>query len=258
MFLNLFKQGGCTTPTPAEFNADGYPVGRLTGTKPGCGVILNPNSGTANYVVKWVGAGAMQIGSTHVTVSDPDGCDTRSSSTLTLIQTDPSKGCNVTFHELINPGSSMLVYFPVTVGGRTVTYSGFRNAVLVLQSNEAALEKCADIVCFDPNYLGTISSGRGAPLGGASVNPLAVRTLDLTHTSNGNISDFDAIFSPSSIVLQWRVDQTWVVGRNDLRDIGYVLPKSEAQRLHGSQFAKCGWLQRLHGRGAISRYHRRR
>ena len=115
MFLNLFKQGGCTTPTPAEFNADGYPVGRLTGTKPGCGVILKPNSGTANYVIKWAGAGAMQIGSTHVTVSDPDGCDTRTSSTLILIQTDPSKGCDVTFHELINPGSSMLVYFPETV-----------------------------------------------------------------------------------------------------------------------------------------------
>ena len=198
MFLNLLKQGVAALQFRLNLMKMATQSERSPGAAPGCGFPADPTNGTPNYVIKFVGKGAIEIADKFTVVpgGDPGNCVQKFA--LLIVLSTSSSGCRVTFHFISNPGASILGYFPITASGKPVIYSGMAKAVLVLQSEEAALDNCADIVCFDPNYLGTISSRAGIPLGGASINPQIVRTLDLTETSNENLSDWSGIPTPSA------------------------------------------------------------
>lgn len=188
MFLNLFKQGTCSIPNPTEFTENFYPNGTLSGTEPGCSLPINPSWGTTTpMVLRFTGAAAIQVANqmTLPVISDPDNCVV---SFNIVQQTSPTGSCVVTFYWKDNPGSAALMNFPLTVNSVAVNYQNFNNLSLTTQANDAANQNCADIACFDPNFLGVISSTAGIPLGGASVNPWAIRTLNLTNTTNGNQS----------------------------------------------------------------------
>ena len=207
MFINLMKQAGCAR-IPGETNDDGYPVGTIS-TQVGCEPLLPPSVynyiPSPNMVLRFDGAGAFRIFSNYNIISDVDNCvasGTPTGTNLFLLQTSSTGHCYVVLQLTVaqtNAGPD--AYFPATVNGTSVTYTNMSGLAFYLQSYESQYISCADVICFDPNYLGIFSNQVNAtPLGSTSIHPLVLRMKDLIGGNfNTNWADWSAAFDLTAV-----------------------------------------------------------